>query len=328
MNASLLERLACPLCGGSLSLADGDLTDGLLECDRGHERWQIRHGVPRLVPPDLSSLEERTANAFGAEWTYFTEQHPEFERQFLDWIHPIKPEFFADKDVLDAGCGTGRHSRLAASYGARSLVALDLSSAVDTASRVLETFDNVGVVQGDLLRPPFRGPEERGGFDLVYSIGVLHHLPDPRAGFLSLARQLRPGGRIAVWVYGYENNGVVRHVVEPLRVVTTRTPHTALRAVSWPLAVAFHGTAKGIYAPLVRRGRGRKLPLREYLASVAGFSFRQNYAIVYDQLVAPSAAYIRGGELRGWFDDAGLENIEITRRQGNSWRGQGSAPAP
>ena len=33
---------------------------------------------------------------------------------------------------------------------------------------------------------------------------------------------LRPGGTIAVWLYGYENNGFVRHVVEPLRKVTTR----------------------------------------------------------------------------------------------------------
>ena len=36
----------------------------------------------------------------------------------------------------------------------------------------------------------------------------------------------------------------------------------------------------------------------EYMASVANFSFRQNYSIVFDQLVAPTAAYIKGPELR------------------------------
>ncbi len=134
--------------------------------------------------------------------------HPEFEAQFLDWVHPLRPEFFRGKRVLDAGCGIGRHAYYAASYGASEVVALDLSGAVETARRNLESFDNVDVVQGDLLRPPFRTAAQGGGFDLVYSIGVLHHLPDPHAGFRKLVEYVRPGGTIAVWVYGHENNGV------------------------------------------------------------------------------------------------------------------------
>jgi hypothetical protein len=62
------------------------------------------------------------------------------------------------------------------------------------------------------------------------------------------------------------------------------------------------------------------------MASVADFSFRQNYGIVFDQLVAPTAAYIKGPELERWFADAGLENVRVTHRHGNSWRGQGHVP--
>ena len=49
----------------------------------------------------------------------------------------------------------------------------------------------------------------------------------------------------------------------------------------------------------------RSLPLHEYMSSVADFSFRQNYGIVFDQLAAPTAAYIRGDELESWLTSLG-----------------------
>lgn len=328
MKPHFLDRLACPHCTGRLEIVGGDggaIEQGELVCEQLH-RWPITAGVPRLVPPDLPESQRRTAEAFGWEWTHYIDQHPEFEAQFLDWIHPTQPEFFRGKSVLDAGCGTGRHAYYAARYGAAEVVGVDLSVAVETAQQVLSGFDNAHVVQGDLLRPPLRPPDDGGGFDFIYSIGVLHHLPDPREGFLTLARYLRPGGTIAVWVYGYENNGLVRNVVEPIRRVSTRLSPGVLHIAAWPLAIAFHGVAKGIYKPLHGTRVGRVLPLREYLASVADFNFAHNRAIVYDQLVAPTAAYIRGEALRSWFDEAGLVDVEISHRHANSWRGRGRRP--
>jgi SAM-dependent methyltransferase len=252
--------------------------------------------------------------------------HPEFEAQFLDWIHPLGSDSFAGKRVLDAGCGIGRHAYFAARYGADEVVALDLSDAVEAASTNLREFPNVRVIQGDLLRPPFRTAADGDGFDLIYSIGVLHHLPDPASGFRSLIRYLRPGGTIAIWVYGYENNGLVRNVVEPFRRISTRVPPPLLRGLAWPLGVAFHSAAKVVYRPLSGTRVGRALPLSEYMSSVASFSFRQNYGIVFDQLAAPTAAYLKEAEVRDWFEQCQLVDVRISHRHGNSWRASGSVP--
>jgi SAM-dependent methyltransferase len=331
VRRTLVADLVCPVSSHPLELleepAAEEIETGELACPGCGLRWPIRGGIPRLVPSDLVEQQSRTAEAFGWQWQHFAEQHPEFEAQFLDWLHPIGPDFFPGKRVLDAGCGTGRHSYFAASYGASEVVALDLSHAVETARRNLAGFDDVHVVQGDLLRPPLRTAAEGGGFDFVYSIGVLHHLPDPYAGFRSLLRYLRPGGTIAVWVYGHENNGFVRNVVEPMRRVSTKVPPPLVRGLAWPLAVGFHGAAKGVYRPLHGSRVARLFPLREYMASVADFSFRQNYGIVFDQLAAPTAAYITGPELQRWFDENGLEDVHLSHRHGNSWRGRGRAPA-
>jgi SAM-dependent methyltransferase len=331
MKRALLEELVCPVSRDPF-LVDGDeaaadVETGELICTGCERRWLVRAGIPRLVPPDLVEQQRKTASAFGWQWQHFVHMHHEFEAQFLDWVHPIEPSSFRGKRVLDAGCGIGRHAYYAAIYGSDGVVAVDLSGAVETARRNLESFDNVHVVQGDLLRLPFRTAAEGGGFDLVYSIGVLHHLPDPHEGFRALVEHLRPGGTIAVWVYGHENNGFVRNVVEPLRRLSTRVPPPVLRGLAWPLALAFHGVAKGVYRPFHGTAVGSKLPLDDYLTSVADFSFRQNYGIVFDQLVAPTAAYIKGAELESWFRESGLEDIRITHRHGNSWRGQGRAPA-
>jgi SAM-dependent methyltransferase len=332
MRRRLLEDLRCPVSTDPLTLASDNegeefVETGELTCAGCGQRWAVRSGVPRLVPPELVDQQRKTAAAFGFEWLHFDEMHAEYEAQFLDWLHPIGPEDFRGKRVLDAGCGTGRHSYYAAEYGASEVVGLDLSEAVETARRVLASFTSAEVIQGDLLRPPLRTAADGGGFDLVYSIGVLHHLPDPYEGFRSLLRFVRRGGTIAVWVYGYENNGFVRNVVEPMRRVSTKVPPPVLRRLAWPLGAAFHGLAKGIYRPLDGTAVGRALPLTEYMASVAGFSFRQNYSIVFDQLVAPTAAYIKGAELRAWFEENGLEDVVVSHRHGNSWRGRGTVPA-
>ena len=80
-----------------------------------------------------------------------------------------------------------------------------------------------------------------------------------------------------------------------------------------------------------RRQAGRPLAKRlkkylfynDYLYSISDFSFTENYSIVFDHLVAPTAFYIAGPEFRQWFDRAKLSDVQTSQRNSNSWRGTG-----
>ena len=99
-----------------------------------------------------------------------------------------------------------------------------------------------------------------------------------------------------------------------------------MRAIAFPLAVVFHAVVKGLYRPLRGTLLIRRLPAHAYLQSLGTFNFRQNYNIVFDQLVAPTAVYLKREEFEAWFTKAGLEDVELSWRNQNSWRGRGRLP--
>lgn len=111
----------------------------------------------------------------------------------------IDSEDYMDREVLDAGCGTGEYSLWFASNGAR-VTGLDISPAsLREASAYAERhgIDDVDFEKRSVLDTGF-APRS---FDFVYCTGVLHHTPAPFQGFRELCRVLRPGGKLLVSVY-------------------------------------------------------------------------------------------------------------------------------
>ena len=131
MKERLLDLLACPSWGGDILLAyarqyDGhEIIEGVLTCKKCSREYLVVHGVPRFA--DLSKIDAEkaeTAENFGWQWTHFTQEDPRYEEQFLGWLQPVKPDFFSGKIVLEGGCGKGRHTRLAAEWGAKEVVGI------------------------------------------------------------------------------------------------------------------------------------------------------------------------------------------------------------
>jgi SAM-dependent methyltransferase len=169
----------------------------------------------------------RTKTAYGLQWNRFRILRPDEDRATFRNRTRLSIADLAGKVVLDGGCGMGRYLRIAAELGPALVVGLDLSPAVLAARELTAGMPGVAIVRGDLLRLPF----SPGSFDHIYSIGVLDHTPDPRKAFLNLATLLKPGGRIAVWVYRQERPAV-EWIMSAHRAVSRRLPLRVLMGLS------------------------------------------------------------------------------------------------
>src|SRR6266496_2584192 len=190
-----MELLACPSCAGPLR-TDWSCRD----CGRRHE---APDGIPKLRLPG----DTRTEVVRGFyERAPFPDYPP---RASLSWLRARaeRSEFArlidraipGDARIVEVGCGTGQMSLFLARAD-RVVVGADLTRAsLALGARAARRFGlgQVQFVETDLQRPGLRA----GAFDVVYSAGVLHHTPDPRASFARLAQLARPGGTVVLGVY-------------------------------------------------------------------------------------------------------------------------------
>lgn len=334
MKERLLQYLACPWCDSEITIQKTEeregieILEGMLACSGCGKQFPIIRGVPHFA--DLAKIEQdkaATASSFGWEWQYFTQHDERYSEQMLGWIDPVKPDFFKDKVVLDGGCGKGRHTLLAARWGARDVIGIDLSSAVETAFAATRNSENMHIVQADICHPPLRRV-----FDYAYAIGVLQFLADPLVGFRALASKVKPGGAFSVWVYSAENNDWIVKLVSPLRKrITSRMNRRGLMHLSkLPTAVIYAAT-KLVFGPLNKSRSGAKLARRlfygEYLSSIADFGWREQHSIVFDHLVAPTAHYVKRAEFEHWWQAIDARETVIGWHNRNSWRGFGRVKA-
>ncbi len=259
MRPEALNFIVCPDCAGELTLSsvaprpadDGHIMTGGLACRDCASQFAIRNGVPILLPANLAGVKIETASRFAEEWTRWSDLRDYYEQEFFDWLAPLTAKDFAGRLVFEGGCGKGRHTAIVASHGAKAIVSLDLGESAFVAFAHTRQFPNAHVIIGDLLNPPVRAV-----FDLAFSVGVLHHLPDPAAGFASLASRVREGGRVAFWVYGHEGNEWITRFVDPVRkAITSKLPAPFLRIAAIPPAVALWAVIKIFYRPRAD-GRG------------------------------------------------------------------------
>jgi SAM-dependent methyltransferase len=330
----LCSVLCCPACQNELRLynsgelsSDGHIMTGELQCIGCNVTYPILNGVPRFVASALKDNVSQTIEGFGYQWkqSNLVLQNTRFTgaETFLDFIEPVQPEYFKRKVVLDAGCGAARFTCWTQQFGATAVVGVDLSNSVDVAFENTRSFPNVLIIQADLLSLPLRQ-----SFDYVFSVGVLHHTSAPRLAFERLVSLIKPGGGISAWVYGRENNEWIIYLLNPIRHhLTSRLPRNVPLTLAYLIALPMFLALKGIYKPV---GKFQQLaPLRkylfyfDYLYFLSNFGFHEQAYIVFDHLVPAIAEYIPREEFAQWFEGNHLQNVVITSRAENSWRGFG-----
>ncbi len=243
------------------------------------------------------------------QWSMLSDQ----ERfLFEDWILPFRMQDFAGKDVLEGGCGGGQHTGFVAEV-ARSVTAVDLNTA-DIAQKRNRDRMNVKFVDADLMQMDL-GRQ----FDVVFSIGVIHHTDDPDRAVANLARHVKPGGRLILWVYSDEGNGLAKSLVEPARKLF-------LKNMSRPNLLNLSKAITALmYPPIysVYRLPARFLPYYEYFENFRKLSFERNTLNVFDKLNAPQVQFITRQRAESWFPPAEWRNIHLSPYKGVSWRVSG-----
>jgi len=264
-------------------------------------------------------VDQRTADAFASSWNNLPSGSVYTAEQVADWFQPVTPDDIRGARVLELGCGNGSLMVHVLGWSPKWLDGLDLGSAVVSAERNLAASGrtNWSLKQDDLTS------YASDGYDIVYSIGVLHHLKDPKLGFESVVRNTRSGGRFHCWVYAKEGNAFVIRLVDPIRRVASRLPWWLTKyGLATPLVVPYFFYAK-LLAALPHWPFLRNLPLYEYSRWIArrGFAFFRHVA--FDQLVTPQTAYLDRATIESWLkgnDRVVSEGTYILMRNGNSWK--------
>ena len=106
------------------------------------------------------------------------------------------------------------------------MVAIDLSTAVDAAYQNNIKNERVHVIQADIYNLPIKN----NSFDFIFSLGVLHHLPDPELGYQLLIPLLKECGVLFIWVYAY---AVRKVALELLRFLSKRLSNANIRRMAY-----------------------------------------------------------------------------------------------
>jgi SAM-dependent methyltransferase len=291
----VLSVLRCLSCQGHLEDRGKDLA-----CTACGRTYPQVNGVIRFVD------QQHYAGSFGFQWqvharTQLDTNESNISEQAFRQRTGFRPEDLAGKLVLDVGCGMGRFADVATRWGAR-VVGVDLSLAAEVAAVNLSSRDAT-ILQADVFHLPF-APES---FDFIYSIGVLHHTPDCEAAFKVLPRFLKPGGRIAIWLYSKYHNWY--KMSDVYRKVTRRMPPRLLHTLCYGVIPLYgvHRVLRKI--PVIGR------PSSGVLAYAIPMAFHEDpkWRVLdtfdwYSPWYQSKHTY---EEVFRWFEDCGLEDLRV-----------------
>ncbi len=242
---------------------------------------------------------------FGYEWNKYSWVTKDYERQFRNWTHPLTPADWNGKRVLDAGCGMGRNSYWPLRYGAMSVTAFDYDErSVASAKNTLSKFKNTEVLYKSIYDIDWENQ-----YDIVFSIGVIHHLMYPRRALARMINTLKPEGRLLIWVYCFEGNEWIVRFVDPIRIhITSKLPLPIIHFLSYFCSVPLYVFVKIFKGPNI------------YLKQLSAFSFWHIHSIVFDQLIPEIAHYWNKDEVESLVRDLpiGVVSVEHTP-EGTGW---------
>ena len=302
MRKWMLEILVCPRCKGKFKInrakeENREIKSGILKCQQCSQTFPIENYIPRFS-------KDSYALSFGFEWNTFKRVQldsvngtGESHRTFYEKTGLSEKEL-TGKLVLEAGCGSGRFLEIAAKNASR-VIGVDISRAVDASRENLSHLPNVEIVQADIFSLPFTDT-----FDIVYSIGVLHHTPNTKGAFEAIARHVKPGGRVSVWVYPYIP--IHSELSNLIRRYTIKIPQEELLD-------KIRGFTKG---PGNVSYQISRIPIIGHIIRILPLSFHpggEDWRVLdnFDWFAPQYQWKHTNREVKGWFRENGFERIKV-----------------
>ena len=214
MRLAALELIGCPRCNNPLHLLNVSvehaehIMTGTLKCDQCSNTYPIIQGVPRLL---LNNSDPNTATG-QAYADYFSTVAPSgtnaSEPLYGNTLEQELEDFRSKTCIndwnqlkglvfLDAGCGLARIENKLSQY-CKSVVAFDVTPAVEMACAKWKNLPNVHVIQGDLTSIPLLSDR----FDMVWCDGALPYVSNFGQALTELLRVCSPNGFLYSWCYG------------------------------------------------------------------------------------------------------------------------------
>lgn len=201
-----LKYLACPYCKDDLEYHQ--LNDGEIEyyyfCKKCNKKYPIIDDIPRFREVEDEILERAKRHWENSPSFQYEAQSELYSKEYYEeqdkWreneVDPFsmgeyKFDEIKGKIILDIGCGSGWIIKQAGKNGAFPIGIDFAEKAVKSSKKALELYYIDGlVIQGDAQFLPLKS----NVIDRVYSIGVLHHIPNTEQGIDEAYRVLKKGG--------------------------------------------------------------------------------------------------------------------------------------
>ena len=261
-----------------------------------------------------ANLDKQVVEGFGDEWSRFDQSalsEEELGKIFDNYFELFPWEKLSRETIgFDLGCGSGRWARLVAPRVGK-LHLIDASAdALTIAKRNLQDADNCEFHHASVEEIPL----EDNFCDFGYSLGVLHHIPDPEAGLRACVAKLKKGAPFLLYLYYRFDNRpawfrMIWKASDVVRQMVSKMPYSLRFGASQIFAAI-------IYLPLARSAkvlekvglRVENLPLSQYRNN----SFYTMRTDALDRFGTRLEKRFTREEIRKLMENCGLENIKFS----------------
>jgi len=162
------------------------------------EQVNINDKLVNIYSDISSNIDYDTVTSFGKEWNKFSTFSEDEINEIASshYFDIVSNEYLIDKQILDVGCGSGRWSKYVSKL-AKTVDAIDPSDSIYSAAFLLKDNENVRISKVSVDKLPFGD----NSFDFVFSLGVLHHIPDTALALKQCVQKLKVGGYFLVYIY-------------------------------------------------------------------------------------------------------------------------------